>query len=549
MSDYLKDMFIEVRKQPNKAISEIDDIIGEVFQFIKKNNIISERESQQDMFSGKKTFSQSAIPAPSVSELGWASLNSNDSGAAAKREELEQYLQRIPGNDLRVKLKNVSRLLNDPTYAKSLAGFGDSQGERIANTLSYLVFLKTLTTVITNFNASSAGFNFEAFLAVLLGGSQIPAAGANTIADLTTGKGVPISLKLYNEKTLKAGGSYNDLIGDLSRSPYYMRYVVATKTLEGKDLDRKGDIGVYQYDLTSDNIVEILFRSADGENSQLIRLPQSVIAGERALNFKVPKMPTIDDIEAKFYDILKAKIGNEPWFSELQAELNYKENRILFRKRQAGYENFSVGQGGRSFRPAAGAPLRVFLTKFLEEKQIENVDPSKLFEVLYDAQDKAREAYFKAQQKLSSISSGLGSYASAAESRKFFNDKLSTGEKRKALMLSLGAVRRGNQYELRRNDIYGIERLAGEYRVLAKAQNDVKIGQITIGTESVQNVFNELVDDVNRTVFEIFEELSSLSTNIQGYFAGGLEDDSKADSAITSAKNIGKKTEQTKDIK
>jgi len=182
-------------------------------------------------------------------------------------------------------------------------------------------------------------------------------------------------------------------------------------------------------------------------------------------------------------------------------------------------------------------------------KQIENVDPSKLFEVLYDAQDKAREAYFKAQQKLSSISSGLGSYASAAESRKFFNDKLSTGEKRKALMLSLGAVRRGNQYELRRNDIYGIERLAGEYRVLAKAQNDVKIGQITIGTESVQNVFNELVDDVNRTVFEIFEELSSLSTNIQGYFAGGLEDDSKADSAITSAKNIGKKTEQTKDIK
>ena len=116
-------------------------------------------------------------------------------------------------------------------------------------------------------------------------------------------------------------------------------------------------------------------------------------------------------------------------------------------------------------------------------------------------------------------------------------------------MLTLGAVRRGNQYELRRNDIYGIERLAGGLRVLAKGQNEVKIGEITIGTDSVQSVFNALVDDVNRTVFEIFEELSSLSTNIQGYFAGGLEDDSKADSAIVSAKNIGKKTEETKDIK
>lgn len=73
--------------------------------------------------------------------------------------------------------------------------------------------------MITNFNASSAGFNFEAFLAVLLGGSQIPASGATTIADLTTSDGTPISLKLYNEKTVKAGGSYNDLISDLTRSP------------------------------------------------------------------------------------------------------------------------------------------------------------------------------------------------------------------------------------------------------------------------------------------------------------------------------------------
>ena len=55
-----------------------------------------------------------------------------------------------------------------------------------------------MTQVITSFNASAAGFTFESFLAVLLGGSQI-ATGAGTIADFRTGQGEPVSLKLYKK--------------------------------------------------------------------------------------------------------------------------------------------------------------------------------------------------------------------------------------------------------------------------------------------------------------------------------------------------------------
>ncbi len=548
MGDYLNKMFIEVRDKPDEIKSTIQNLIEEVAFVIDGLSDLQEKEAPQvDLFKGKSGLSYQAIPAPSVSELGWASLDSNDEGSQAKREELEQYLQRIPGSDLRVKLKNVSRVLNDPKYAKSLAGFGDTQGERIASTLSYLVFLKTLTTVITNFNASSAGFNFEAFLAVLLGGSQIPAAGATTIADLVAG-GVPISLKLYNEKTVKAGGSYNDLIADLTRAPYYMRYVVATKQLEGKDLNRKGKISVYQYDLTSDNIVEILYSSASGENSTLIRLPESVIRGDRKLNFKVPKMPTIEDIEEKFYDVLKSSIGNEDWYDNLISDLNYKENKRLFVQGKPGYKNFSVGQGGRSNRPSRTSPLLIFLNNFIKNNNIEGVEPAKLFALMYEAQDKAKESYFKAVQQLNKIGSGLGAYASARASRDFFNN-LSKGEKRKALMLTLGAIRYGNQYELRRNDIYGIPNLAKPYTVFGSGQREIKIGNVEIGRNNVQQIFNELIDDVNRTVFEIFEQLSQLSKSLQGYFTGGLADNEKANAAITSANQIGKKTQQTKDIK
>ena len=556
MSD-LKNILSEEYKKKNTpkfTLASLTDLIEEIMEIsapILRDEAQVETqvtEKQQDIFQGTDmSVSAEAIPAPSVSELGWASLKSNDEGTNAKRQELEQYLMRIPGANLRVKLKNISRVLKDPQYAKTLAGFGDSQGERIASTLSYLVFLKTLTTVITNFNASSAGFNFEAFLAVLLGGTQIPAAGASTIADLTSGDGTPISLKLYKEKTVKAGGSYNDLIADLTRPPYMMRYVVATKTLEGKDLERQGLINVYQYDLTSDNIVEILYSSSDGHNSDLIRLPRSVIDGSKKLTFRVPKVPTIDDVEERFYDLVKAEIGAEDWYDNLVGLINYQDNRNLFVKKKPGYQPFSAGTWyGRKGVPSKNAPLFVIISKLIQEQNLD-IDGVELFNLLYRAQEAARQQYIKALRAHDKIGTGLGAYAGSRESRDFFN-RLSRPQKRKALMLTLGAIRYGNQYELRRSDIYNIDRLAQPYKVYASGQKEVNIGEIEIGQENIQDVFTALVDDVNRIVFEIFQELSALSADLQSYFSGGLADTSKANSAIVSAANIGKKTEETKDI-
>ena len=80
-----------------------------------------------------------------------------------------------------------------------------SNAEAISQLISYLVFYKTLTKVVTNFNAASAGFSFESFLAVLLDGQQVP-ANTGTIADFITGDGVPISLKLHTISTLAVPG-------------------------------------------------------------------------------------------------------------------------------------------------------------------------------------------------------------------------------------------------------------------------------------------------------------------------------------------------------
>lgn len=541
----LKDILREEYNK-NKHTITLDSIvgmIGEVREALSTglDGFLTERETPQS-----ENYTWEAIPAPSVSELGWASMNSNDKGAAAKREELEQYLRQIPGSGLRVKLKNVQRMLTDPTYAMRLVSFGDTRGERIASTLAYLVFFKTLTTVITNFNAASAGFNFEAFLAVLLGGSQIPAAGASTIADLTTADGTPISLKLYQEKTVKAGGSYNDLIGDLAKGAGMMRYVVATKNLEGKDLERTGKVAVYSYDLTPENIIEILYSSASYENSELIRLPQSIISGEKRLNFKIPKMPTLESIEEKFYTLMQQEVGDAEWYDGLVAEIDYLNNRQLFRKGKPGYEGFK-GFMSRTGKPRGDSPLWKLIIDFFRENEIEDVNAVDVATLVFRAQEAAREEYWTVVHATNSIGRGLGAYASARASRDFYNDQLTTkGQKQKALLLTLGAVNRGNQYELRRNDIYAIERLASPYGTLARGQKSVKIGEITIGREQVQKLLENMINDINREVFDIFRDMATLQKDLQGYFAGGLEKPELAQSAITASLAVGSKTEKVK---
>ena len=49
---------------------------------------------------------------------------------------------------------------------------------------------------------------------------------------------------------------------------------------------------------------------------------------------------------------------------------------------------------------------------------------------------------------------------------------------------------------------------------------------------------------LNDNIFDIFNNLKLLTTNIQGFFAGGLSDDKQATTAITAADNIEKKTEK-----
>ena len=175
-------------------IEEVYEVeMGQLFRQVK-----GEIQTLKEQFLNERkelSLTLQAIPEVSVSELGWTDVRTTGGQKVSgpERNQLGQFLSQIQGSNLSEKVASLSKFYQEgPSEDMS----NMAVGKKIANTLSYLVFFKALTKVVSNFNAASAGFNFEAFLAVLLDGKQVP-ANTGTIADFTTGDEIPISLKLY----------------------------------------------------------------------------------------------------------------------------------------------------------------------------------------------------------------------------------------------------------------------------------------------------------------------------------------------------------------
>jgi len=52
---------------------------------------------------------------------------------------------------------------------------------------------------------------------------------------------------------------------------------------------------------------------------------------------------------------------------------------------------------------------------------------------------------------------------------------------------------------------------------------------------------------IDTSVFEIFQDLKTLTTSIQAYFGNGLKDDNQANTAIDASNSIGTKTKELSD--
>lgn len=263
------------------------------------------------------TFNWSMIPDIPISEIGWSDVSTTEEGVEIPSEQralLQQYLKNIgsPGASFEEQIKSLQEFYG-PRGPLMVTKSAANNSEAISQLISYLVFYKTLTKVVTNFNASSAGFSFESFLAVLLNGKQVP-ANTGTIADFITGDGIPVSLKLYTK--LHVGGSWRDLVGDLINPKFKhpkgraMRYISGIKVLSGEGLKQKGEIKLYQFDITLDNVVDMMLNSM---HPDIVTMPASMVAGGEGIADKIPsadRVPPNEDLEKRLTDLVHAQLGD-----------------------------------------------------------------------------------------------------------------------------------------------------------------------------------------------------------------------------------------------
>ena len=337
-----------------KSISTLGDlfqVIEEVYE-VEKGRLFKQNKSEMEIlkeqFLNEKknlTLTLQAIPEIAVSELGWTNLTGEAGDVSGpERRKLEQFLSNIKGNSFQEKILSLASFYDDPDAAMATMFGGDtpSMPAQIAAALGYLTFFKTLTKVISNFNAASAGFNFEAFLAVLSGGEQVK-ANTGTIADFIAridGTNTPISLKLYQEGKLHVGGSFTDLANDLAEQKEifdypFMRYLAVTKQFDGgqkEGLDINGKLRWFQFDFTLDNVFDILSQSS-AKSRKCIQLPKVFISGQTtdfAATLPGSVIPSPEKLEQVFVSAFTKEINahNSKYSSQGQEKFLVSEEAM-----------------------------------------------------------------------------------------------------------------------------------------------------------------------------------------------------------------------------
>ena len=572
-----KEFLSENNKKPTiSTMGDLFKLIEEVFE-AEKGTLFKEAKSElqilREQFLNERkevSLTLQAIPEISVTELGWTDVQTRGDKeiAGPARQQLLQFVSQIAGSDISGKVQSLADFYANP---QSIDLAEASTGKRIAKALSYLTFYKTLTKVISNFNAASAGFNFEAFLAVLLDGQQI-VANTGTIADFKTGDNVPISLKLYNEKSVLVGGSFTDLVGDLVNPQFapheYMQYVVVMKSFEGESsgLDVQGSLKFYRFNFTLDNVANIVLNSM-GKSVKCIELPiefvKQVQAGNKDFDFNsvLPSqenLPSREEMETTFVGALNKLMAKqklpEEYVDTLTQILDWANNDEIFKAVPKGERDVVVR--GQSAIQVSNKALNAAITSFLQSTAVDEeilaatTQNRNLIRAMVSAANKVVTDQFTAKKLKGARAAALkkkGVFLNASKSVQFYNS-LDPEMKKRALLNSRGYLDT-LQFDLNKGQVLRIQDIAGEYPALPEGQSDPNIGVIPIGTTYVQEMLNKMTRELNEAIFDIFVSVKEVQEGSYAYVAGGLSDDvdHEAQKAINASNKIVSKTEELRD--
>jgi hypothetical protein len=118
---------------------------------------------------------------------------------------------------------------------------------------------------------------------------------------------------------------------------------------------------------------------------------------------------------------------------------------------------------------------------------------------------------------------------------------------RLALLSTVGMIRGAadTQFDLTKSQLDGLKGMKDPDGNLFP-YGEFEIGSLQLGVQNVQAILDQSINTFNKTIFQIFSDLKVLSTSLNSYVAGGLQESKLADTAQQKATDIATGAEDIK---
>ena len=485
MSNYIKDMFIEVREKDEtiSPLTELEQMMEEVSKVLYGATMPNEDEALEE---GER-FSMS-IPIPKLNpNESWGDPNSQS------RKDVERIFASITRQpSIQARIDHVNSFV-DPDRAKR-----KGTGQRFNAILNMMMIIEALQACLNDYSESSAGFVFEGFMAALTGGKQIAGrvGGTLPIEDFVTGDEEAVSLKLLSPNT-GIHGSFTNLI-------YYLfirggsgvpsiKYLIARKNSDGDDVSQ---LAIFDFIINRDNFVDIM--TASPKNAALLgkaagAFEQNVSAWQdspewRLQMFEILKQcPGYTKGKGMFYKNLDTQ-GSFDDEGSAPADPAVKQKQYDAMTVQA----YEIDAANTAERDAAAGNEPNF-EKWVAKNKLQDVD----IKVLKKVQKAYDQAYAGVAQQVAE--SYFGS----------FHEREKRLMKEESALMESSGKDGGSQWTISRTGMKKLRQIA-----------DVEYyGELDLSNENIRAVSEIYIEKLKGDMMNLLETTKSFTENVGKYFS------------------------------
>jgi hypothetical protein len=508
MSNYLKDMFIEVREQKETPtqLQTLTEMIEEIVA--SPIEALSAAHPSPDTLTEAERFSMS-IPIPKLNpNEAWGDPNSQS------RKDIDRIFASITRQGgIKERIQHVNSFVDPKTAQRK------GSGERFNAILNMMMIIEALQACLNDYSESSAGFVFEGFMAALTGGSQQAdrVGGTLPIEDFVTGDSENVSLKLLSPKT-GIHGSFTNLVDYLflrgGAGEPEIKYLIGRKNSE--DGDDVSQLAIFDFVISRDNFMTIM--SSSKKNRALLE-PSAAELGEhiKAFNdspeWRVGMQKILENVTGYTGGMFSKNVNTAGQFEpEEEGDLAHRKSHDFGNTMVKGYKQSA--QSSAEAAAAAGEEPNFEKWANAQSDNLEYTMPP-----VKDPEDEAEvtKAQKKQQRNLVNLQKAYNAaYAAATEEAQqvaeshfgaFHIREMRLMKEERALME--GGRDGGSQWEI-------TQALMDKLRKVIKSQF---YGMLNLSDENIKACAEIYIEKLRGDMMALLETTKSFTENVGKYFS------------------------------